>query len=366
MSYFDHNASTPLDGRVLLAMLPYLQGIYGNPNSLHRQGRIARTAIDCAREQVAALVGVTATQIIFTSSGTEANHLAFAGLKSGARFALSGIEHPSLLQPAMRLQSQGCHWLKLDVAGSGLLHHETLARLNTFKPEWVSIMLANNETGTIEDVRRYAHALRADDIIVHTDAVQALGKIPVAFTDLAVHMMSLSSHKIYGPKGCGALVYAKGTPITPLLVGGGQEQGYRASTENVAAIVGFGKAAELALAELDDNRRHIAKLKADLEQGLKCLPGLTIFAEHTPRLPNTVQFGIAGIDGEMLLMNLDKQGIAVSSGSACASGGSEPSPVLVAMGITPEQAKTAVRVSLGKGNTEADIVAFLHCLKNLI
>ncbi len=366
MSYFDHNATTPLDGRVLAAMLPYLQSLYGNPTSLYRLGRIARTAIDCAREQVAALVGVTAGQVIFTSGGTEANHLAFAGLNTGARFALSGIEHPSVLQQAARLQSQGCHWLKLDVSGNGLLHRDTLARLKAFKPELVSMMLANNETGTLEDVRHYAHALRADDIIVHTDAVQALGKIPVAFADLAVHLMSLSSHKIYGPKGCGALVYAKDIPITPLLVGGGQEQGHRAGTENVAAIVGFGKAAELALAELDDNRRHVATLKADLEQSLKTLPGLTIFAEQAPRLPNTVQFGIDGIDGEMLLMNLDKQGIAVSSGSACASGGSEPSPVLIAMGIAPEQAKTAVRVSLGKDNTEADVIAFIHCLKTLI
>jgi len=366
MSHFDHNATTPLDERVLAAMLPYLQGLYGNPSSLYRLGRIARTAIDCAREQVATLVGAAAGQVIFTSGGTEANHLAFAGLKPGARFALSGIEHPSVLQQAVRLQSQGCQWLKLDVGGNGLLPPDTLAKLKAFRPEFVSIMRANNETGTLEDVCHYAHALRADGSIVHTDAVQALGKIPVAFTELAVHMMSLSSHKIYGPKGCGALVYDKGTPITPLLMGGGQEQGHRAGTENVAAIVGFGKAAELALAELDDNRRHLAGLKAALEQGLKTVPGLTIFAEHTPRLPNTVQFGIAGIDGEMLLMNLDKHGIAVSSGSACASGGSEPSPVLLAMGVAPEQAKTAVRVSLGKANSEADIVAFIHCLKTLI
>ncbi|GAB6140804.1 cysteine desulfurase family protein [Methylosoma difficile] len=365
MIYFDHNATTPLDARVLAAMLPYLQSFYGNPSSLYRHGRFARTAIDTAREQVAVLVGATAPQIVFTSGGTEANHLAFSVLTKPARFAVSAIEHPSVFQQAMRLQSLGHEGMIIPVKQNGLLDFDIDA-VKQAKPELVSMMMVNNETGAIQDVARFAQALHGDGIWVHTDAVQALGKIPLSFNDLPVHMMSLSSHKIYGPKGCGALVFEKSVPLNPLFVGGGQEQGLRAGTENVAAIVGFGKAAELAKAELADRQHHLATLKTILEAGLKALPKVTLFAEHSPRVANTVQWGVEGVDGEMLLMKLDQKGIAVSSGSACASGGSEPSPVLVAMGYAPEQAKTAVRISLGKDNTEADVLTFLNVLKTLI
>jgi cysteine desulfurase len=366
MIYFDHNATTPLDERVLEAMQPYLKTFYGNPSSLHRHGRIARTAIDTAREQVAALVGVSSSQVIFTSGGTEANHLAFSVFATSSRFALSATEHPSVYQQARHLQCQGHELLALQVDHNGLLSTDTVGQLTLFKPRFVSILLANNETGVIQDVAYYTQLLRVNNCIVHTDAVQAVGKIPVSYADLAVNMMSVSSHKIYGPKGCGALIFDKNIPIKAIFTGGGQEQGYRAGTENVAAIVGFGKAAELAKAELADRQQHLMALKASLENALKTVPGLTIFAEQARRLPNTVQFGIAGIDGEMLLMKLDQKGIAVSSGSACASGGSEPSPALLAMGFTPEQAKTAVRISLGKDNTEAEVLAFISCLKTLI
>ncbi|TAN64640.1 MAG: cysteine desulfurase [Methylobacter sp.] len=365
MIYFDHNATTPIDDRVLEAMLPFLKTFYGNPSSLYRLGRVGRSAIDTAREQLAALLGVQPGQIIFTCGGTEANNLALATLPPQAGFAVSAIEHPSIIEPALYLQSQGHTLSLLDVNADGLITQDAIDEIIRLKPHLVSIMLANNETGAVQNIAHYADQLRAHGIKFHSDAVQALGKIPVDFNRLGVDLMSLSSHKIYGPKGCGALVFEKNVAINPILLGGGQEQGFRAGTENVAAIVGFGKAAELVKTELDERHAHLLKLRMLLEQGLSAIPGLTIFAKQVERLPNTVQVGIHGIDGEMLLMQLDQQGIAVSSGSACASGVREPSPVLAAMGVEPAQAKTAIRISLGKANTEADIFEFIKQLKFL-
>ncbi len=250
MIYFDHNATTPVDDRVLEAMLPYLKSFYGNPSSLYRHGRIARSAIDAAREQIAALVDAPASQIVFTSGGTESNTLALATLPPQGRLAISAIEHPSITESARRLKSLGATLNTIKVDANGLITHATIDELIKNKPDLVSIMLANNETGGVQDLAPYAKTLRANAITVHTDAVQAVGKIPVSFSQLGVHLMSLSSHKIYGPKGCGALVFEKGLAINPLFLGGGQEQGLRAGTENVAAIVGFGKAAELSKTEL--------------------------------------------------------------------------------------------------------------------
>ncbi len=366
MIYLDHNATTPLDDRVLEAMLPFLKTFYGNPSSLYRLGRVANSAIDAAREQLAALVGVQPGQIIFTSGGTEANNLALAALAPQAGLAVSAIEHPSIIEPARHLQSQGHQLTLLNVDANGQIIQEAIDEVIRLKPGLVSMMLANNETGAVQNIAHYADQLKAQGIKVHTDAVQALGKIPVDFNRLGVHLMSLSSHKIYGPKGCGALVFDKSVAINPVLLGGGQEQGFRAGTENVAAIVGFGKAAELAKTELAERHMHLLKLRKLLEQGLSAIPGLTVFAGQAERLPNTVQMGVHGIDGEMLLMQLDQKGIAVSSGSACASGIREPSPVLVAMGVEPDQAKTAIRISLGKANTEAEIFEFIKQLKSLI
>ncbi len=367
MIYLDHNATTPIDDRVLEAMLPFLKTFYGNPSSLYRLGRIAGSAIDGAREQLAALVGVQPGQIIFTGGGTEANNLALATLDSQAGLAVSAIEHPSVMEPALHLKSQGHELALLKVDANGLITQSAIDEAISLKPGLVSMMLANNETGVIQNIAHYADQLKAHGIKVHTDAVQALGKIPLDFNRLGVHLMSLSSHKIYGPKGCGALVLEKPAAlIKPMLLGGGQEQGLRAGTENVAAIVGFGKAAELAKTELAERHAHLLKLRTLLEHDLSAIPGLTIFAERTERLVNTVQVGIQGIDGEMLLMRLDQKGIAVSSGSACASGQREPSPVLVAMGIEPAQAKSAIRISVGKANTEAEIFEFIKQLKSLI
>ncbi len=366
MIYFDHNATTPIDDRVLEAMLPFLKSFYANPSSLYRHGRIVRSAIDAAREQVASLVNVQSSQVIFTSGGTESNNLALATLPPHGKLAISAIEHPSITEPALRLKKLGAQLTIIPVDANGLVTEVAIDKILKDKPDLVSIMLANNETGGIQDLAPHARKLRASSITVHTDAVQALGKIPVSFKQLRVHLMSLSSHKIYGPKGCGALVFEKGMVIKPLFLGGGQEQELRAGTENVAAIVGFGKAAELAKAELAQRTEQLLALRKQLEEGLTTIPGLIIFAQETDRLPNTVQFGIPEIDGEMLLMKLDQKGIAVSSGSACASGGSIPSPVLVAMGIEAGLAKSAIRISLGLANTKAEIFEFINLLKALV
>ncbi len=362
MIYFDHNATTPIDDRVLEAMLPFLKTFYGNPSSLYRHGRIAGSAVNAAREQLAALVGVQPGQIIFTSGGTEANNLALAARPLSSGLAVSAVEHPSIIERALLER----RLTLLNVDANGLVTQDAVDEAIAQKPGLVAIMLANNETGAIQSIAAYADQLRARGIKMHTDAVQALGKIPVDFNRLGVHLMSLSSHKIYGPKGCGALVFEKPATIKPILLGGGQEQGFRAGTENVAAIVGFGKAAELAQTELAERHAHLLKLKTLLERGLSAIPGLTIFAKAAERLPNTVQMGIHGIDGEMLLMRLDQKNIAVSSGSACASGQKEPSPVLAAMGVESGAAKSAIRISLGKTNTEAEIFEFIKQLTSLI
>jgi cysteine desulfurase len=364
MIYFDHNATTPIDTRVLEAMLPYQETFYGNPSSLYRHGRIARSAIDMARAQVAVLAGALPEQVIFTSGGTEANNLALTA--AGKRLAISAIEHPSISEPAEVWAQRGYHLKVIPVNCDGLLALESFDEIRAFKPQLVSIMLANNETGVIQPIAEIASVLKKAEILVHTDAVQAAGKVSLAFSEIDVDLMSLSSHKIYGPKGCGALIIGKQSPIKPSILGGGQENGWRAGTENVAAIVGFGKAAELAVVELSAHAEHLTQLKKQLETGLKEISGITIFSEKAERLPNTTQFAIAGTDGEMLLMQLDQKRIAVSSGSACASGGGKPSPVLKAMGIPEVLMQASLRISLGKDNTEAEIHEFLMQLKQLL
>jgi len=365
MIYFDHNATTPLDERVLEAMLPFLSTFFGNPSSLYRQGRLARSAIDNAREQIATLVDAPASQIIFTSGGTEANNLALASLTVTDKLAISTTEHTSITESAVNLQKQGINLSYIHVDSHGLISQSTLDQLIIDRPDLVSIMFANNETGVIQDISAISQQLKAHDIKVHTDAVQALGKIPVSFKKLAVNLMTVSSHKIYGPKGCGALIYDKDLKINPRLIGGGQERALRAGTENVAAIVGFGKAAELAKIEFSERSRQLLALRSQLEVELKTIPNLNIFSEQVDRIPNTVLIGIPEVDGEMLLMKLDQKGYAVSSGSACASGDKEPSPVLIAMGIEPKLAKSAVRISLGSSNTQKEISNFIHLLKSL-
>jgi cysteine desulfurase len=369
MIYLDHNATTPIDERVLDAMLPYLSSFYGNPSSLYRSGRAVRSAIETAREQVAALVNCLPAQIVFTSGGTEANNLAIKGFaykNSACRMAVSSIEHPSVLAAAQALRGHGYHIDLLAVDGLGQAKLSELERICTSGLDLLSIMLANNETGVIQDMAGIAEVCRRHQVCLHTDAVQAVGKIPVDFMQLGVQMLSLSSHKIYGPKGSGALIIDRKIELDPLFTGGGQESALRPGTENTAAIIGFGKAAELAKLELQQRTEHLLKIRDQLEAGLDEIKGVVVFGRGSERLPNTVQFGLEGIDGEMLLMQLDRKGIAVSSGSACASGGAEPSHVLTAMGIDTGLAKSAIRISLGKSTSSADITRFLEVLKSLV
>lgn len=367
--YLDHNASTPVDERVAEAMLAVLRAGQGNPSSVHGPGRAARAAIEQAREQVAALVGAAPGQVVFTSGGTEANNLALHAVLADAppgRLVVSAIEHASLLEAAEGWSRRGWSLERAGVDGSGRVTPEHLAAVLTPDTRLVSVMMANNETGAVQDIAPLASRARDAGAVFHTDAIQAAGKLPVDFGASGAQLMSLSAHKLYGPKGVGALVVDRSVELVPLLYGGSQEKGLRAGTENVAGIVGFGLAAELALQALDSRRRQARRLRERLEAGLAGLPGVTVFAATAERLPNTTQFAVAGIDGEALLMQLDKDGIAVSSGSACTSGSTEPSHVLTAMGVDEETARGAIRVSVGRDNTEADVDALLASLRRRI
>jgi cysteine desulfurase len=371
--YLDHNASTPLDERVLEAMLPYLTTYHGNASSRHEAGRFARAAIDRAREQVAALVGASPAQVIFTSGGTEANNLVLKGLTLDGppgRIIVSAIEHPSIRGPAYRLRRSGWEVVDAHTDLNGRVDtarlHQVLEESANSHTRLVSIMMANNETGVVQDIAALAAEVRAFGALMHTDAVQAAGKVPVDFPASDVHAMSLSAHKLNGPKGVGALVVDKSIDLAPLLDGGGQEKGLRGGTENVAGIVGFGMAAEIAMNELEGRRTAMAALRERLEARLSQIPTLVIFGQGAARLPNTVMFAVPGIDGEALVMALNRAGFAVSSGSACSSHENKVSHVLLAMGVAPELAQGSVRVSLGSGNTGAQVEAFVGTLRNEI
>jgi len=360
--YLDHNATTPLDPRVLEAMLPWMRGVHGNPSSIHRPGREARAALDRARMQVAALVNVQPAQVVFTSGGTEADNLALKGVCSGkprGRVLVSAVEHAAVLGPAQDLMRQGWSVQRLPVDADCRLDFEALQNMLAEDVRLVSVMLANNETGAIQNVKAVAAAARSHGALVHTDAIQAAGKLPLDFNALGTDLMSLSAHKLNGPRGVGALIMDRRLDLKPQISGGGQEHGMRGGTENLAGIIGFGQAAELARTELHGRSRDWRALRDKFEAGIKSMPGTGIFAMQAERLPNTVQIGIAGFDGEMAVMELDKRGIAVSSGSACHSSSGQPSHVLLAMGVDAMHARTAVRVSFGMGNTAHDVELLL-------
>lgn len=362
--YFDHNATTPLDERVLSVMLPFLRDQHGNASSRHEFGTVARKAVDDAREQVAALVGVQPVQVIFTGGGTEANNLFIkgaAGYLKPAQVAVSAIEHPCVAKPAQELVRQGWTLRKLAVTRQGTIDLADVDAALATNTGIVSVMLANNETGVIQDVAAVGERARRAKALMHTDAVQALGKIAVDFNALNVSAMTLSAHKIYGPKGAGALIVDKRLELRPLLSGGGHERGLRSGTENVPAIVGFGAACELAAGRMSDLNRHVQGLRERLERGLAGM-GATIFGAGATRVPNTSYFALQGIDGEALVIELDKVGYAVAAGAACSSTSSEPSATLLAMGVAPAVARGAVRFSLGAGNTAEQVDGFLTAL----
>lgn len=366
--YFDHNATTAIDARVLEVMQASMGTVFGNPSSLHRYGRTARDAINRAREQVAALIGVQSSQLLFTSGGTEANNTALKGLvAAGDRVLISAIEHPSIFEVDAALRERGVAVDFIPVTAQGIVDLAALdALLAQGDVRLVSVMRVNNETGVLQPTQAIAERVKAAGALYHCDAVQAAGKLPLQWQDTGAQLLSLSSHKIYGPKGMGALVIDKRLELAPLLHGGGHEQGLRAGTENLPAIIGFGYAAELALAEQATRATHCQDLLARLETGLQALGGITVFGEGRARLPNTCQFSVPGFDGEALLMALDRHDIAVSSGSACASGKADPSHVLMAMGVEETIARGAIRVSFGKDNNVAEVEQFLAVLKELM
>ena len=366
--YLDHNATTPLHPAVLAAMLPWLESRFGNASSRHEYGRAARHAIDEARQQVAAAVNAHPTEVVFTSGGSEANNLfikgAAASFKPGL-LAVSAIEHPCILKPAAQLASNGWQVETVAVDSAGRVDFTAFSGVVAARPRLVSIMSANNETGVVQDVPALATAARSAGGWFHTDAVQALGKQALDFRALnaaGVHAMTLSAHKARGPKGAAALVLDKRVELQPLIAGGGHERGLRSGTENVPAIVGFGVAAELAARGVAEFPQRMRVLRGRLESGLAAL-GARIFGAAAERLPNTTYFAVPDIDGETLVGKLDREGFAVASGAACSSANPEPSHVLRAMGVAPEIARGAVRVSLGAGNNEADIDEFINALR---
>lgn len=370
--YLDWNATTPLDPVVREAMLPWLGAAepvrFGNASSRHEYGRQARAAVDEARARVAAAVGAHATEVIFTSGGSEANNLFLKGAAATmkpALVAVSAVEHPCVREPARQLQRGGWTLREIAVDAEGRVDIADCQAVLAARPRLVSVMLANNETGVLQDIATLAAQARAAGAWFHTDAVQALGKVELDFRTLGVQGMTLSAHKIGGPLGAGALVVDKRVELAPLIAGGGQERGLRSGTENVAAIVGFGVACERALARRADEALRLASLRDEVEQALGAL-GARIFSAGALRLPNTVFFAIAGIDGETLVGKLDRAGFACASGSACSSANPEPSHTLLAMGVEPAVARGAVRVSLGRDTAAADVRRFIETFARVV
>ena len=370
--YLDHNATTPLRPEVLEAMLPYLQTHFGNPSSIHRAGRRAKQGLETAREQIAALIHCRPSEILFTSGGTESNNLALGGVLRSARargshVVTTAIEHSSILEPLQALGPDGVDATLLPVNDEGRVEAGSFAAAIRSDTVLVSIGLANHEIGTIQPVTALSRITKERKVPLHIDAVQAAGKVPIDVDVLGVDLLSLSAHKIYGPKGIGALYVRKGTAISPLLHGGPQEREKRAGTENVAAAVGFGIAATLAAQELETNAAHCLLLKSKLRDTvLSRISGTYVNGPTADCLPNTVNIGFTDTTGEGLMMGLDLAGIAVSTGSACAAGSLEPSHVLLALGRDPEAAKSALRFSVGKDTTEAEIAHVLDVLPRVV
>ena len=370
-TYFDHNATTAVDDAVLEAMLPYFQRDFGNPSSRHAPGMAARRAVDFAREQVADAIGVQPSQVIFTSGGSEANNLFIrgaAGYLKPTRVVVSSIEHPCIMRTAQELargRDGGWNLRSLGVDRLGRVETGDIDRaLLEAQSGLVSVMLANNETGVIQDVAAIAEKFRARGAWVHTDAVQAFGKIPVDFSSLRVHALTISAHKVYGPKGAAALIIDKRLLLKPLIHGGGHEQGMRSGTENVPAIVGFGVACALAKKRTSEMAGRITEMRARLEQGLLAM-GAVIFGWGASRIPNTCYFALPGIEGDTLVVRLDKAGFAVASGAACSSVNPGRSHVLEAMGVDADLTRCAVRVSLGHSNSPGQVENFIHAVSNV-
>jgi cysteine desulfurase len=357
--YLDHNATTPVAPEVLEAMLPFLREDYGNPSSLHWFGQRARAATEDARARVAALIGAEPVEIVFTGSGTESDNMALRGVAARAReprrvIVTTTIEHHAVVDTAKAMRDEG--W-PVDLAGvdiEGRLRLEDLRATVDEGTALVSLMLANNETGVLQPVPEAAALAHERGALAHCDAVQAAGKVSIDVGALDVDLLTLSAHKIYGPKGVGCLYVRRGTALSPLVTGGSQERHRRAGTVNVAGVVGFGAAAALARARLEADAAHLGALRDRLEARLLAFPGASLNG-GAPRLPNTTNVSFEGTEAEGLVMALDLAGVAVSTGAACAAGGAEPSHVLKAMGFAPERVESSLRLSLGRSTTEEQV-----------
>lgn len=377
--YLDNNATTAVAPEVLEAMLPFFKDLWGNPSSMHAFGGQVRQYVDNARRQVADFLGADRSEIIFTSCGTESNNMAIRGTIETAterlNFITTRVEHPAVLEPARTLKDRGHNVIELDVDSSGQIDLGQLKRVLSYGPALVSIMWANNETGVIFPIREITEMVKSAGGIMHTDAVQAVGKLPIDLREIKVDLLSLSGHKLHAPKGIGALYVRRGTRVAPLLFGGHQEGGKRGGTENVPYIVGLGKACELvqsspnqrAARNISEEMTRVLALRDRLQKGIleKC-PDVRVNGDQAHRLPNTLNISFLYIEGESILYHLSDLGIAASSGSACASGSLEPSHVIRAMGVPFIAAHGSIRFSLSRYNTDEDIDYVLEHLPPII
>lgn len=370
--YLDYAATTPTRPEVLKEMLPYFTDIYGNPSSIHSYGQEAQGAMETARTKVARLINARDEEIIFTSGGTEADNFAIKGVayaneKKGDHIITSAIEHPAVMESCAFLEKRGFRITYLPVDEHGLIDPDDVRKAITDKTILISIMHANNEIGTIEPITEISKVAREAGIYIHTDAVQTTGHIPVDVDALGVDLLSMSAHKLYGPKGIGALYIRRGTKLVSFMHGGGQERERRASTQNIPGIVGFSKAAELAQQELDEEANRLTYLRDKLANCLlEKIDHSRLNGHPTKRLPNSVNISIQFVEGESMCLNLDMEGICASTGSACSSGSLEPSHILLALGVSHERAHGSLRFTLGKWTTEEDIDRVLEVLPRVV
>jgi cysteine desulfurase len=369
--YLDHAATTPVDPQVVDAMLPYFSDIFGNPSSPHSFGREAQRALEDARAKIAAAIGAGPEEIVFTSGGTESDNTAVKGVARAAKgrgghIITSSIEHHAVLEPCHSLEKEGFDVTRINVDGEGLVDPDDVRRAITDRTILISIMHANNEIGTVQPVEEIGRIAREKGIYFHTDAVQTFGHLNIHVDRLNVDLLSASAHKLYGPKGVGFLYVRKGTRIRPLMEGGDQENGRRASTHNVAGIVGLGKSVEIALARMEDENRRLSALRDRLIREILKMEDVRLNGHPIRRLPNNVNVSISYVEGESLLLNLDMEGIACSTGSACTSSSLEPSHVLKAIGLSHETAHGSLRFSLGRATTEDDIGHVVGVLPSVV
>ncbi len=370
MIYLDNAASTAIHEDVLTEMLPYLKEQYGNPSSIHKFGRQADKAIRIARKRISKLINANPEEILLTSGGTESNNTALYGiahLNKGKHIITSSIEHEAILEPCKRLEEEGFRVTYLPVDKLGIVDPQNIKDSISDYTSLVSIMFANNEVGTIQPIQEISRICREKKIPLHTDAIQAVGKIPINVELLGIDLLSISSHKINGPKGVGALYIKKGTKISPLILGGGQEKGLRSGTENVANIVGFGKACELANENLEKNISYLQELRDYLITNVKQqIPNVTLNGDPVKRIPNNTHFTFLGVNGEDLIIKLDEHNIAASTGSACSVKTQKASHVLQAMGFSHEQITGSLRLTVGIFNTKEELEKTVLTLKKVV